>query len=100
MSVLGGGSDHVGFLCHVGVPSVALGGGGSPGVSYHTNYDTLAWYRQVVGEDYEPALMITQMTVAIASRLANAPLLPLDPAAGGPAGVGATGTSGLRGSAA
>ena len=79
--VLGGGSDHIGFLCFTGVPSLSLGGGGSPGVSYHTNYDTLHWYRKVVGDDYEPALMITRMTNAVAARLANAPLLPLDPAA-------------------
>ncbi len=81
IGVLGGGSDHVSFLCYAGVPSVALGGGGSPGTSYHTNYDTLEWYRKVVGDDYEPALMVARMTSAIAARLANAPLLPLDPAA-------------------
>ncbi len=80
LGVLGGGSDHVAFLCHVGVPSVALGGGGSEGVSYHTNYDTLAWYRQVVGDDYEPALMVTRMTVALTAELASAPMLMLDPA--------------------
>ncbi len=81
LGVLGGGSDHVGFLCHVGVPSASLGGGGSAGTSYHSNYDTLEWYRKVVGEDYEPALMITRMTTAVAAKLVNAPLLPLDPAA-------------------
>lgn len=81
LGVLGGGSDHVSFLCHAGVPSAALGGGGSAGTSYHTNYDTLAWYRKVVGDDYEPALMVARMTNAVTARLANAPLLPLNPAA-------------------
>ena len=76
---LGGGSDHIGFVCHVGVASAALSGGGSPGTAYHTARDTLTWYRQVVGEDYEPALMIARMTNAVASRLANAPVPPLDP---------------------
>ena len=38
----GGGSDHVSFYCHVGVPSCSLGAGGSRGVSYHTAYETLA----------------------------------------------------------
>lgn len=78
---LGGGSDYVAFLCHAGVPSCSLGGSGAKGTSYHTNYDTLAWYRKVVGDDYEPNLMVTRMTCAVASRLANAPLLPLDPIA-------------------
>jgi len=76
---LGGGSDHVGFYCHVGVPSVGFWAGGSPGTSYHSNYDTLAWYRQVVGGDYAPALMLTRVVSLFAARMANAPLLPLDP---------------------
>jgi N-acetylated-alpha-linked acidic dipeptidase len=76
---LGGGSDHVGFYCHVGVPSVGLGAGGSPGVSYHSNYDSVTWYRHVVGEDYAPALMLTRVVNVFAARMANAALLPLDP---------------------
>lgn len=77
---LGGGSDHVGFYCHLGVTSCGLGSRGSSGTSYHSNYDTLTWYRGVVGDDYAPALMLTRMTNLIAARLAEAPLLPLDPA--------------------
>jgi N-acetylated-alpha-linked acidic dipeptidase len=77
---LGGGSDHVGFYGHLGVPSASMGGGGSPGVSYHTNYEDLAWYRAVVGEDYLPARMVTQVVVTVLSRLAEADLLPLAPA--------------------
>lgn len=77
---LGGGSDHIAFWCHLAIPSLSLGGGGSDGVSYHGVADNLHWYRQVVGEDYEPALMVTRMAVTVASRLANAELLPLDPA--------------------
>jgi N-acetylated-alpha-linked acidic dipeptidase len=61
---LGGGSDHVGFLCHLCIPSASMGGGGTRGVSYHSIYDNLAWYRAVVGDDYEPARMVTQMTLA------------------------------------
>ncbi|MFG0327403.1 MAG: M28 family peptidase [Phycisphaerales bacterium JB037] len=81
---LGGGSDHIAFWCHLAIPSLSLGGGGSDGVSYHGVADNLHWYRQVVGEDYEPALMVTRMAVTVASRLANAELLPLDPARYGP----------------
>lgn len=75
---LGGGSDHVAFYCHLGIPSISLGAGGSEGVAYHSNYDTLAWYRRVVGEDYEPAAMIARMAGVVASRLANADILPID----------------------
>ena len=76
---LGGGSDHVGFYCHLSIPSCSLGAGGAPGTAYHSNYDNLAWYRKVVGEDYEPALMLTRVVNLLASRLANATILPLDP---------------------
>ncbi|MDA1193951.1 MAG: M28 family peptidase [Planctomycetota bacterium] len=75
---LGGGSDHVGFYCHLGIPSCSLGAGGSRGVSYHTAYETLAWYRKIVGDDYEPALMLARLGSVLVARLANAPLLPLD----------------------
>src|ERR1041384_4856483 len=77
---LGGGSDHIAFLCHAGVASTSLGGGGSKGNSYHSTFDTLPWYWKVVGEDYEPAVMVSRMTNAVAGRMACAPLLPLDPA--------------------
>ncbi len=81
---LGGGSDHVGFYCHAAVPSASLGGGGAKGTAYHSNYDSIAWYRKVVGEDYAPAKMVTQVTNIVLARLANAPLLPLDPVRYGP----------------
>ena len=78
---LGGGSDHVGFLCHAGVPCVSLHAGGSRGTSYHSNYDTLAWYRSTVGDDYAGALMLARITTALATALADEPVPPLDPAA-------------------
>lgn len=84
MGSLGGGSDHVGFYAHLGIPSAGVSASGSPGVSYHTAYEDLAWYRQVVGDDYEPAVMLTRVTTRFLSRLANADLVPLDPALYGP----------------
>ena len=68
---LGGGSDHIGFVCRVGVPSVTLGAGGAPGTSYHSNYDTVSWYRATVGDDYASAAMISREAVAIASVAAQ-----------------------------
>ncbi|MBL9141797.1 MAG: M28 family peptidase [Phycisphaerae bacterium] len=77
---LGGGSDHIAFNCHTGIASMSFGGGGSQGSSYHSNYDTIAWYRKVVGADYQPALMITRMTNAVACLLADSPVVPLSAA--------------------
>lgn len=78
---MGGGSDHIGFYCRLGIPSCGLGASGSPGTAYHSNYDDLIWYRKVVGEDYLPALMMTRIVNRLAARLADASLLPLDPLA-------------------
>jgi N-acetylated-alpha-linked acidic dipeptidase len=77
----GGGSDHVGFNCHLGVPACSLHGGGSEGTAYHSNYDTLAWYRATVGEDYEPAVMIARICGALVADLADSAIVPLDPRA-------------------
>jgi N-acetylated-alpha-linked acidic dipeptidase len=83
MDDLGGGSDHVGFLCHVGVPSAGLGAGGAEGTAYHSAYDDLAWYRKVVGDDYASGVLVTKLTALVAARLATADVLPLDPPAYG-----------------
>ena len=73
---LGGGSDHIGFVCRLGIPSVSMGAGGSAGTSYHSNYDTVNWYRAVVGDDYASARMVTQTTLALAALAADAPFTP------------------------
>lgn len=70
-SPAGGGSDHVGFVCYAGIPSITLGTHGAPGTSYHSNYDTVAWYRQVVGDDYAGAALVARMCAAIACRCAD-----------------------------
>jgi N-acetylated-alpha-linked acidic dipeptidase len=69
---LGGGSDHLPFWCHAGVPAIALSSGGVQGVSYHSNYDTLAWYRANVGDDYRAAEFVSGMAAALLAELADA----------------------------
>lgn len=76
---IGGGSDHVGFNCHLAVSAAGLGASGSKGNSYHSVYDNLQWYWKVVGSDYASAIMVTRMTSTIVARLACSPLIPLDP---------------------
>lgn len=80
-SSIGGGSDHVPFAFRVGVPAGNLGVFGADGSAYHTNYDTLLWYRQVVGADYEGALQLARAVGKIVARLANADVVPLEPLA-------------------
>jgi N-acetylated-alpha-linked acidic dipeptidase len=78
--VVGGGSDHVPFAFRVGVPTAGLGVYGADGSAYHTNYDTLRWYRQVVGPDYQGALELARVVGVVVARLANADVVPLDSA--------------------
>ena len=48
---LGGGSDHIGFYMHVGVPSLS-GGAGGPNL-YHSNYDSFQFYEQFVDHEFK-----------------------------------------------
>lgn len=74
---IGGGSDHVGFIFRCGVPCVSIGGSGAPGTSYHSNYDTTAWYRKTVGEDYASALMVAKATLATLTALSDDKVVPV-----------------------
>jgi len=75
---LGGGSDHVGFYCHVGVPSAGLEGGGTQGDTYHSLYDNVYWYKQILNDNYAAAEMITRVVAVATARLADADLPPFD----------------------
>ena len=70
---IGGGSDQVAFVCFAGIPSVALGSHGSEGTSYHSNYDTVEWYRRIVGSDYAGASLVSRVCVALIADLAAGP---------------------------
>jgi N-acetylated-alpha-linked acidic dipeptidase len=74
---LGGGSDHVGFYTHVGVPSGSLGFGGDGGV-YHSNYDNFAWYERFGDHEFVYGPTLARVDGVLALRLANADVLPYD----------------------
>ena len=77
MGNLGGGSDHVGFYTHAGVPSGALSSG-NPGGVYHSNYDNFAWYERFGDVDFVYGPMIARADGILALRFANADVLPYD----------------------
>ena len=74
---LGGGSDHVGFYTHAGVPSGALSSG-NPGGVYHSNYDNFAWYERFGDSEFIYGPMIARADGILALRFANADILPYD----------------------
>lgn len=77
VGAIGGGSDHVGFLFRCAVPCITIGASGAPGTSYHSNYDTVAWYRKTVGEDYASAMLVTRATLATLVEIADREVPPV-----------------------
>lgn len=73
---LGGGSDHIGFYMHVGVPSVNAGTSGP--TLYHSNYDDFTFYEKFADPTFKMGGMMEQLIGIFALRMANAPLVPYD----------------------
>jgi N-acetylated-alpha-linked acidic dipeptidase len=74
---LGGGSDHVAFYTHVGVPSMGLSLGGANGI-YHSNYDTFAFFERFSDPDFVFGPTLARVDGVLALRLANADAIPYD----------------------
>ena len=73
---LGGGSDHIGFYMHVGVPSMSGGAGGT--TVYHSNYDSFRYYERFVDPEFQMGATIEKFAGIMSLRLANATLIPYD----------------------
>ncbi len=74
---LGGGSDHVAFYTHAGIPSAGLGASNPSGV-YHSNYDNFAWFERFGDTEFVFGPMIARVDGILALRFANADVLPYD----------------------
>jgi len=77
MGNLGGGSDHIAFYTHAGVPSAGLSSGGRSGI-YHSNYDNFAWFERFADPEWIYGPMVATANGLLALRLANSDLLPYD----------------------
>jgi N-acetylated-alpha-linked acidic dipeptidase len=77
MGNLGGGSDHVAFYTHAGIPSAGLSSGGPSGI-YHSNYDNFAWFERFGDPEWKYGPMLATVDGILAMRLANADILPYD----------------------
>jgi N-acetylated-alpha-linked acidic dipeptidase len=73
---LGGGSDHIAFYMHVGVPS--LSGGASGPNLYHSNYDSFHFYENFVDPAFQMGPMVEQLAGLMALTMANGELIPYD----------------------
>ena len=74
---LGGGSDHVAFYTHAGIPSAGVSSG-NPGGVYHSNYDNFHWFENFGDTAFVFGPMIAEVNGRVALRFANADVLPYD----------------------
>lgn len=73
---LGGGSDHLGFYAHLGIPSLSAGMGGP--TMYHSLYDNFHWYATVGEPDFVSGPTVAKVMGIMALRMANAQVIPFD----------------------
>lgn len=71
---LGGGSDHIAFYMHAGVPSLS-GGAGGPTV-YHSNYDDFHYYSKFVDPEFKMGPAMEKLVGIMTLRMANADVIP------------------------
>lgn len=72
---LGGGSDHLPFLAHAGIPSLNMGMGG-PSV-YHSNYDNFAFYEKFSDPNFNYAKAVKDIFGLTLIALSNDNYIPL-----------------------
>ncbi|MBK8055021.1 MAG: M28 family peptidase [Saprospiraceae bacterium] len=71
---LGGGSDHLAFYTHIGIPSW---GAGTGGVSiYHSIYDNYAYYTKFTDSTFKMGPMVEQIFGVAMLKLANDKTIP------------------------
>lgn len=75
VGTMGGGSDHLPFYIHLGIPVAGYGFGGQGGV-YHSMYDTSEWMERFGDPGYRYHAATARLTAVLLARLANADILP------------------------
>jgi len=72
---MGGGSDHVVFQNHLGIPSMGFGFG-APGGIYHSYYDNFDWMKRFADPGFHYHAAGARLAALAAMRMANADVLP------------------------
>ncbi|HMZ78089.1 MAG TPA: M28 family metallopeptidase [Acidobacteriota bacterium] len=74
---LGGGSDFVPFLNHLGIPAADMGMGGPYGV-YHSTYDSFFWMEKFGDPGFTRHATMARMWSLVAYRLVDLPTIQLN----------------------
>jgi N-acetylated-alpha-linked acidic dipeptidase len=81
LEALGSGSDFTPFLQHLGIASLNLGFGGEGEYGqYHSIYDSIDHFERFIDPGYAYGLTQARLCGRVMLRLANADVLPFDPA--------------------
>ena len=76
---LGSGSDYVAFVHHSGIASLNMGfGAPGSGGTYHSIYDSAAWYIAFMDKDFEGSRKLSRVTGVTLLRASEAPILPIE----------------------
>lgn len=73
---LGGGSDHLPFYVHLGIPSLGVGMRGT--TLYHSNYDDFYFYSNFSDPEFVSGPTVAGVLGIMSLRLANSQIIPLD----------------------
>jgi N-acetylated-alpha-linked acidic dipeptidase len=73
---LGGGSDHIAFYMHAGIPSISGGVGGAN--LYHSNYDDFEFYKRFVDSEFKMGAMIEKWSGLMTLKLSDSEIIPYD----------------------
>ncbi|MDP1570091.1 MAG: M28 family peptidase [Vicinamibacterales bacterium] len=79
LRALGSGADFVPFQVFLGLPTLSLefiGAGGYGFGTYHSNYDTRAYFDRVADPGFRQGLVLARLLGTTAMRLANAEIVP------------------------
>jgi N-acetylated-alpha-linked acidic dipeptidase len=83
---LGAGSDYVAFVHHGGIASINAGfAGEDSGGVYHSIYDTFLWQTRFSDGDFVYGKALSEVMGTAMLRLAQAPVVPVEPGALGEA---------------
>ncbi|UCF36921.1 MAG: M28 family metallopeptidase [Acidobacteriota bacterium] len=77
IGILGSGSDYTVFFNHLGIPSLDMLFDGPYGV-YHSQYDSYYWMEQFGDPGFHYHTAMVTLWGVMATRLANADILPFD----------------------
>jgi len=78
LAPLGAGSDYVAFVHHAGIASLNMGfGSGGGSGTYHSIYDSTAWFLAHMDKDFVASRKLSQVTATALLRASEAAIVPV-----------------------